>query len=80
MLHMTTTVTVRQLRHDLKSVEKALEKGPVKVTKRGKVVWTIRADKNTPTKKWSPPDFTARSRAVLDERRLETLDVRDFIR
>ncbi len=79
MLHMSTTVTVRQLRHDLKSVEKALAKGPVKVTKRGKVVWTIRAEKAPAKAKWTPPDFTARSKAVLGDR-LATLDVRDFIR
>ncbi|MBC8041044.1 MAG: hypothetical protein H7Y06_10905 [Opitutaceae bacterium] len=80
MLHMSTTVTVRQLRHDLKTVEKALESGPVKVTKRGKIVWTIKAEKTSAKKKWSPPNFTARSAAVLDAHRLETLDVRDFIR
>lgn len=78
MLYMSTTVTVRQLRHDLKSVEKALAKGPVKVTKRGKVVWTIRAEKAPAKAKWTPPDPERARRIVGD--RLEGLDVRDFIR
>jgi antitoxin (DNA-binding transcriptional repressor) of toxin-antitoxin stability system len=75
---MSTTVTVRELRHDLKSVEQALAKGPVKVTKRGKVIWTIRAEKPSAKTKWSPPDPERARRIVGD--RLEGLDVRDFIR
>ncbi len=74
------TVTVRQLRHDLKSVEEMLAKGPVKVTKRGKVVWTI-----TPTKKvekaakWSPTDITARSRRILGAKADIPINVLDLI-
>jgi antitoxin (DNA-binding transcriptional repressor) of toxin-antitoxin stability system len=76
---MSTTVTVRQLRHDLKSVEQALDKGPVKVTKRGKIVWTITpAKKPAPASKWTPPDFTARSKKILGDR-VDTFDARDFI-
>ena len=80
MLYMSTTVTVRQLRHDLKSVEEALTKGPVKVTKRGKVVWTIRAEKAAgKPAKWAPSDVTARSRAILGSKADRPINVLDFI-
>ena len=80
MFNMSTTVTVRQLRHDLKSVEKAIAKGPVTVTKRGKVVWTIRAEKLSKTKaaKFDAAAHDACNRAVLGDR-LAGIDVRDFI-
>jgi antitoxin (DNA-binding transcriptional repressor) of toxin-antitoxin stability system len=78
----TTTVTVRQLRHDLKSVEQALAKGPVKVTKRGKVVWTISAAKPSgkaaaKAEKWTPEGHTARLRAIVGNK--DMIDVRDFL-
>jgi antitoxin (DNA-binding transcriptional repressor) of toxin-antitoxin stability system len=79
----TTTVTVRQLRHDLKSVEKALTKGPVKVTKRGKVVWTISAAKR-PAKaalkatKWTPEAHTARLLEIVSNK-TEVINVLDYL-
>lgn len=77
----TATVTVRQLRHDLKSVEKALAKGPVKVTKRGKVVWTIRAEK-TPAKtakKWDSAAHAVRLRRILGAKADVPINVLDFL-
>jgi uncharacterized protein YicC (UPF0701 family) len=78
------TVTVRQLRHDLKSVEKALAKGPVKVTKRGKIVWTIRVEKAATkpalsAKKWDSAAHAARMRRVLGAKADVPVDVLDFL-
>ena len=79
MLHMSTTVTVRQLRHDLKSVEQALAKGPVKVTKRGKVVWTIRAEKQpAKPRKWDTTAHTARLRRILGDKADRPFNVLDL--
>lgn len=76
MLYMKT-ITVRELRHNLKAVEKAVATGPVKVTKRGKPIWTIRAEK--PLGKTARPDFTARSRAILGAKADKPIDVLEFI-
>jgi hypothetical protein len=84
MLHMkiaAATVTVRQLRHDLKSVEKALINGPVKVTKRGRVVWTIRAEKQPAkaAKKWDAATHVSRMRGILGARADVPINVLDFL-
>lgn len=61
-----STATLRQLRHDFASVESAAKKSPVKVTRRGRVIGTYTAAKNSA--RWTPPDFAARARAQFGER------------
>ena len=62
MCNMTTT-TLRELRHNFGSVEKAARRGPMRITRRDRVIGTFtaatRAAKNK-TDKWTPPDRTAR--------------------
>ena len=59
-----SSATVKQLRHEFPRVYAAARRGPVRITKHGKVIATLDA---TPAlaKPWSPPDFTARSEAIL---------------
>jgi antitoxin (DNA-binding transcriptional repressor) of toxin-antitoxin stability system len=69
------TATLRELRHNFATVEKAARRGPVEITRRGKLIGTYTA---APARgragKWTPPDFTARG--IRTER---PVDVRDFI-
>lgn len=53
-----STVALRELRHNFQAVEAAAQKGPVKITRRGRVIGTYTATKRP---KWSPPDVTARA-------------------
>ncbi len=76
-MYNMTTVTVRELRHNFNSVEEAARSGPVRVTRRGRVIGTFSA-RAPKSKKWEMPDFTARSRRVLGDK-LASMDVRDFI-
>lgn len=71
------TVTVRELRHNFVAVEKAARGQPVKVTRRGQVIGVFTA-KAARAGKWTPPDVSARSRAIVGDR-LAGIDVRDFI-
>lgn len=71
------TVTVRELRHNFVAVEKAARAQPVKVTRRGKVIGVF-TTKSSRSGKWTPPDLSTRSRAIVGDR-LAGLDVRDFI-
>lgn len=58
MLNMTTA-TLRELRHNFENVEKAAARGPVKITRRGRVIGTFTAERKTG--KWTPPDRAART-------------------
>jgi hypothetical protein len=59
-----STATVKELRHEFPRVYAAARRAPVSITKQGKVIGTLDATP-APTADWSPPDFTARSRAIL---------------
>ncbi|OAM91558.1 hypothetical protein AW736_02660 [Termitidicoccus mucosus] len=67
-----TTATLREFRHNFATVEKAARRGPVKITRRGKVIGTYTAAKNPG--KWTPPD---RSRRVISTK--DEVDVLDFL-
>lgn len=60
-----STVTLRELRHNFQAVEAAARKGPVKITRRGRVIGTYTTTRRP---KWSPPDVTARAKAQFGER------------
>jgi len=62
-----SSATVKQLRHEFPRVYAAARRGPVRITKHGKVIATLDA---TPAVAgpWTPPDFTARSKAILGPR------------
>ena len=59
-----STATVKELRHEFPRVYAAARRAPVKITKQGKVIGTFDATP-APAATWTPPDFTARSRAIL---------------
>jgi antitoxin (DNA-binding transcriptional repressor) of toxin-antitoxin stability system len=64
------TVTLRELRHNFPAVEKAAKKGPVTITRRGRVIGTYKASK-TPGK-WTPPDYSRRG--LRTEKPVDVLD------
>ncbi|NUQ66022.1 MAG: hypothetical protein HUU20_26475 [Pirellulales bacterium] len=59
------TATLRQLRHDLATVEAAARKSPVKITRRGKVIGVLSTRGGG---KWRAPDFAARAKADFGTR------------
>jgi len=59
-----STATVKELRHEFPRVYAAARRGPVRITKQGKIIATLDATP-APTGAWTPPDFTARSRVIL---------------
>ncbi len=59
-----STATVKELRHEFPRVYAAARRAPVKIMKQGKVIGTFDATP-VPGAVWTPPDFTARSRAIL---------------
>lgn len=63
-----SSATVKQLRHEFPRVYAAARRGPVQITKHGKVIATLDATPTLPGP-WTPPDFTARSEAILGSRR-----------
>lgn len=63
-----STATVKELRHEFPRVYAAARRAPVKITKQGKVIGTFDATP-APTGAWTPPDFTARSRAILGSKK-----------
>jgi hypothetical protein len=63
-----STATVKELRHEFPRVYAAARHAPVKITKQGKVIGTFDATP-VPDAAWTPPDFTARSRAILGRRK-----------
>jgi len=72
-----TTITLRELRHNFGSVEKAARRGPVRITRRGRAIGTFTAAPKTNQNgngKWTPPDRSARS--IMTS---EPIDVMDFL-
>lgn len=73
-MYNMTTATLRELRHDFASVEKAAKRGPVRITRRGQVIGTFTAAKKN--EKWTPPDFAKRGIRTKGG----VLNVLDFLR
>jgi len=64
MCNMTTT-TIREFHHNFASVEKAARRGPVRITRRGRVIGTFTA-RTEPAKGWpEKPDFAGRAIRTL---------------
>ena len=59
-----SSATVKELRHEFPRVYAAARRAPVSITKQGKVIGTFDATP-APDPGWAPPDFTARSLAIL---------------
>jgi hypothetical protein len=68
----STTATLHELQHDFAAIEKAAARGPVKITRQGRVVGTFTAE-TTPAA-WTPPDRSTRSIKLR-----APLDVRDYL-
>ena len=54
-----TTVTLNEFRQNFSAVEQAARRGPVKITRCGRVVGSFTAANKAG--KWTPPDFAARA-------------------
>ncbi|MDR1281557.1 MAG: hypothetical protein LBK99_12135 [Opitutaceae bacterium] len=68
-----STSTLRELRHNFAVVEKAAQSGPVRITRKGRVIGIYKANRE---KKWSLPDFAGRAVKTKSS----WVDVLDFIR
>jgi len=55
----TATATLYELQHEFDTVEKAARRGPVKITREGRVVGTFTTEAKAD--KWTPPDRATRS-------------------
>ncbi|MDR2673844.1 MAG: type II toxin-antitoxin system Phd/YefM family antitoxin, partial [Opitutaceae bacterium] len=68
-----TTATLREFRHNFATVEKAALRGPVKITRRGRVIGTYTAARNPG--KWTPPDFARRAIRTRGGMEIDVLDL-----